>query len=79
MATVTEAGSPDNAEDTRCARRKRCGKCRRCSQWALETLVLVQSSIESIRGFVVEASMLAAISGCVEVQQPWAEYDIPSS
>ncbi len=42
-------------------------------------LVLVQSSIESIRGFVVEASMLAAISGCVEVQQPWAEYDIPSS
>ena len=39
MATVTEAGSPDNAEDTRCARRKRCGKCRRCSQWALETLV----------------------------------------
>ena len=39
MATVTEAGSPDNAEGTRCARRKRCGKCRRCSQWALETLV----------------------------------------
>ena len=37
MATVPEPWSQNNEEGTRCARRKRCGKCQRCAQWMLET------------------------------------------